>query len=101
LHDETIGAGKRVFKKSESLTVFVNSTRRDSLGKKLEVKILNPRGEEIYSFSNHFGKIPHGIWSEKLSVKNLIENYGKGTYAAVFYYDDKFWEAKSFELIDD
>jgi hypothetical protein len=98
--EEFIGTDKKIFRKNESLAIGMYVNARESIGKTGYFKIFNPKGEEFFSGPEDAFKYVPVTRGGHFSPGEFIKAHGAGTYVAVFYYDDKFWEARSFELVE-
>lgn len=98
---ELVGLDKRVFRKNEKLCAGEYLSKDANHAKDGWLKLFNPRGIEVFSKSIPFTQVGSGQWNWKeFEVSIIYETNGPGTYAAAFYYERKFWEARSFEVTE-
>jgi hypothetical protein len=101
---EIKGYGKRVFDRHKDEKIlfgmFVSGNVKDKYGKSGEIKIFSPARKEAISRKLRF-QFNGNEWRwTGISSKEWMDYYGPGTYAVAFYFDNKFWEAMSFEIFD-
>jgi hypothetical protein len=98
---ELVGIDKRIFKRNESFCAGEYLSKDANHAADGLLKIYNPRGVEVYSKNIPFTTPGKGQWTWKNFEVSIIYNTnGPGTYAAAFYYEGNFWEARSFEVTE-
>lgn len=97
LIENAVGLNKRTFRKSESVCVGAELSYHQ--GKRGEIKLLNPRGEEIKNYFHDIQSINYTFWYKK-TAQELSEKGGSGTYSAHFYIDNKKFAKIDFDIVD-
>lgn len=96
-YNDLIGIDKKTFGKNEALTFGFFFKTAGIKGKPLEIKVYNPKGEEIINEKGYFDR-DFCFWKRKFDVDSLHEKYGCGTYAVKYLYNNKLYNQKQFDI---
>jgi len=94
--EEIVGKGKTEFRRNEPITFAL--TARNSKGQIGKIRLFNPRGGEVFQEQRIF-PYDNSNWSMEKDVGRIVENYGGGTYKAVFYVNGEYVGGKEFEML--
>lgn len=97
--EEIIGLDKNLFRSDEPIEVGVFLQGAGIKDKTVKITLYNPLGEEIVSQKQVMPQ-DYSYWGMRIDPKIQIKNHGLGTYTAAYYLDDKFWNARNFEITE-
>lgn len=99
---EYIGLNKQTFRSNEKFHYGIHSAAQLT-GSTYEMKVYSPDGKYVGRKNDGKGNVVGGVGEKapwgSLDLESLLNRYGEGRYAVVFYLNDQHWDTKQFELV--
>jgi hypothetical protein len=96
-NDELIGLNNIEYSKNESLNLGAKFKTTGVQGKKVEIKLYNPKGEEILTESTILPK-DNCMFHTGINIEDTLKKYGPGTYVAAVFNDGNCLDKRAFRL---
>ncbi|MFA5857327.1 MAG: hypothetical protein WC867_08245 [Candidatus Pacearchaeota archaeon] len=97
--DELIGMNNSEYRSNESLTLGAKFETSGVKDKKVEIKLYNPKGEEILNNSTILLK-DNCLYHIGIDIKETLKKYGPGTYVTAVFNEGNCLDKRAFRLID-
>ncbi|MDP2926293.1 MAG: hypothetical protein Q8N99_07990 [Nanoarchaeota archaeon] len=94
---EFIGQNKSQYRRNEKMISVIHAV--GSRDREAEMKVINPRGEQYASYKRIIEK-DNLYMPMNIDLRNDFNIHGPGTYTVSFHIDNRFFEARSFELTE-